>query len=506
MGKSTKPINYKAIYEAFKEVSNNYAVDSFSNVTLNHGVGTSDPTNATQFVSDRFKTWDVYSINSIVRENSIIRKILSFKSTKPLRKGIDLNSKEISSEDISKIKNSLRMLNKELSQLIFQGESYGGSAALICIRGQMDQDELIKPLNINKVQPDSFLGLKVLERWFQVVPDMENLIDRIGKRNGIENPNLIGEPLYFKIRLTPNSEELTVHRSRLLIYNTGFLPNIEKRIEQFWGSSIVERIWEALSDYYTAKKYGLNSMLFNNQLVILIDAFTDIAAGTEKAKEQIKYKLSLIKEGRNYSNILFLSKDDEVQHFSNSLSETDKLITKQAIHLACEAGVPYSWLFDDSTYDYMTNENSFDSIKDIQDLFVRDWYNVLIPIIYKNLFGGKIPQYEFTFKPIKENDDKTIAEIISKVSQQLLDLYKESAIDKETLIKSLGEITNNISDVYNNFQEDFIKTNGKTLKIDDQVELARALNKGKDTNVVAEETINGENNEKKPTPRVKIND
>ena len=482
-----------------------FANDGFVNPTLNQGYGTTDPTMATDYETNRGLTWNMFRINQVERDNPLLRKILSFRASKPLRKGIDLNSKELDAEQIKYVKKELKKYNKELHSLIYQGEAYGGSASLICIKGQMSASELIKPLNYDRVQPGYFLGLKNLERWYSVVPDMTRLIDRIGERNGIENPNLIGQPLYFKVRLTPDSQELLVHRSRLLIYNTGELPMLEKRIEQFWGVSSLERLWQPLNEYYLAVKYALGAMLFNNQRVVKIDAFTDMATATNKAKEQIKFKLELMKEGMNYSNILFLSSEDEVEHHSYSLADVDDLVTKQAVHLASCACVPYSWLFNDNQFEQETNENAFDSIKEIQENYVRDYYNVLIKLIFKSKYGGALPEFDFEFKPIKENDDKTIAEIISKVSEQLINLFKESVIDKETLIKALSEITNNISDIYNNFTPEFVKKYGDKLKIDDQIELAKALNQGKDNeNAIAKETIQGGMNEKKPTPRPKI--
>lgn len=476
--------------------------DGFTNTVLNQGLGTDDPTNASEYISQRYRTWDLRTINSAERENALLRKVLSFRANKPLKKGIDLNSVEMDAEQIKVIKKWLKIYNKELRSLIYQGECYGGSASLICIKGQMTETELIKPLNYDKIEKNSFLGLKNLERWFEIKPEMDKLIDRIGKNNGIENPNLIGEPLYFKVRLTPNSKELTVHRSRLLIYNTGQLPVIEKRLEQYWGVSTVERLWDSLNNYYLAIKYGLEAMLFNNQRVVKIDAFTDMAKGTEKAKEQIKFKLSLIKAGLNYSNILFLSNEDELEYHSATLTDIDELIKKQAINFASSACVPYTYLFDDNLGVSEIDENSYDSIKEIQENYIRDYYTSLIKLIWKSKIGGEIPEFDFEFKPIKENDDKTTAEIIAKVSEQLINLFRESVIDKETLIKALSEITNNIGDVYNNFNKEFISKYGDKLKIDDQIELARALNKGADA--PAKEQNGGLNNEAKETPRPKI--
>ena len=56
--------------------------------------------------------------------------------------------------------------------------------------------------------------------------------------------------------------------------------------------------------------------------------------------------------------------------------------------------------------------------------------------------------------------------------------------------------------VFNNFDEHFIEEYGNRTYNDNQIELARALNKGADSSV--REKQGGENNEKKPTPRVKV--
>lgn len=477
--------------------------DGYTNNYLNMGNGSNDAMNASSYVSNRQLTWNSQTINNVVRSEPLMKKVLEFKASRPIKNGIDISSKNMKPEEIKAICERLKFLFKDIYQLIFLGEAYGGTGALICIRNQMSEDKLVKPLQIDSIQPGSFLGLKVFERWFSIRPDMSKLITEVGGSNGIDDPNLLGKPLYYYVRLTPNSPEILVHRTRLLLYNTGELTYVEKLVEQYWGMSIVEKLWDALNEYNSAFKYMNNMLMISNQRVVkLADVFTDSVNATNKAKEVVRNKLELISSSLNGSNILFLSEDDTFEYHSAQLSNVSECLQKASLNFATKANVPYSYLFDDTNTEVTPSEDAYDAIKNVQDIFCREWYTKLIKILWKDIFGGKIPEFSFEFKNIRNLDEKTKAEIISKVGTIILDLYRESITDKAITMESFSEINDNVGDVFNNFTQEYIKKVGKETKNYDQINLARALNKGADS--VSREKQGGQTNEEKPTPKPKI--
>ena len=252
--------------------------DSFTNTALNQGLYTNDPKNTSSYNPNHRITWDVSNIMQIEREESIFRKILNYKASMALTK-IDINSKDMTSEQIRYIKKQLEKLYKPLYDMLYQGGAFGGSACLICIKGQMSEKELMKPLNADTVQADYFLGLKTLERWFSCTPTGD-LIESIGD-NGIDDPNLLGEPLYFKVRLGgKNTRQVKVHRTRLLIFPDGSLPEIQRKIENYWGVSLLERIWEPLNRYKVAINAVINMFLISSQRELQTDLDTENASMT----------------------------------------------------------------------------------------------------------------------------------------------------------------------------------------------------------------------------------
>ena len=58
----------------------------------------------------------------------------------------------------------------------------------------------------------------------------------------------LGKPKYYYVSLSGNTEKrYKVHYSRLLLFNTGVISYVDTRMQQFWGISEVERLWDALN-------------------------------------------------------------------------------------------------------------------------------------------------------------------------------------------------------------------------------------------------------------------
>ena len=83
----------------------NNVFDSYSNYALSQGAGTTDFLNATQYLANNRKTWDINTIMQVEREEPLFRKILNYRASNALN-GIDINSKGMPSEEIKYIKRS----------------------------------------------------------------------------------------------------------------------------------------------------------------------------------------------------------------------------------------------------------------------------------------------------------------------------------------------------------------------------------------------------------------
>ena len=99
----------------------------------------------------------------------------------------------------------------------------------------------------------SFKGIKPLSRLYQIQPDLSsNLVTKVGEEYGIYSADEIGQPLYFLVNLSDmeaKSKYFKVHRSRLLLYSSIELTWVEKRIEMFFGPTLLERAYSDFARY-----------------------------------------------------------------------------------------------------------------------------------------------------------------------------------------------------------------------------------------------------------------
>lgn len=488
--------NKNKIYNAINKVYN--ANDSYQNLLANLGVGSTSSLTGTNYVYNRKITWNFDLINQMEREQPLLRKIIDYQ-TSALLGGIDIVSNDITSDEIKVILDRLQDLYGSLYEFIFQAKFYGGGAGLLMFLGD-DEETYKQPLNISE-NKKKFLGIKPLERWIGINPTGE-LISELGLD---DKANLIGMPEYYNVRFgAKRSKSYKVHYSRLLIYNTGTLNFVMKRMEQFWGVSMVERLYDPLNRYNTILNALADKMLIASQRVIQIDESIGNAENDAYVKEIIENKLKAMSAGLVFSNVLFLDGDDKFEYHQATMSGDSDVLKQMAIDLCASAPAPYGAIFDDGFNDSQSTENAHRFVKNEQELFVKEYYNKLIKIIYRELFDKDAPSFKVQFKPIRAISEKDRAEIVAKATESIATLYKNNIMNKKIAIKSLVEVNDNITDIFNNFTEDFIKDYGDLTYNEEQISLAHALNKSNDPNYSQKEKFGGENNNEKPTAKPKV--
>ena len=483
------------VYKAVIQTTN----DSYSNLLANLGVGSNSSLEGTNYVYNKKITWNFEIINQMEREQPLLRKIIDYQVS-ALLNGIDIVSNDISSDKIKVISEKLQDLYPSLYEFIFQAKFYGGGAGMLIFSGDTESD-YARPLDISKLGNKRFLGIKALERWIGINPTGD-LIDELRPD---DDANMIGMPEYYNVKFGgKRSKTYKVHYTRLLVYNTGVLSYVMKRMEQFWGVSIIERIFDPLNRYNTILNTIADKMLIASQRVIYIDESIGNAENDAYVREVIENKLRAMANGLKFSNVLFLDGDDKFEYYNTSMQGDAEILKQMAIDLCASAPAPYSAIFDDGFNDAQSTENAHRYIKNEQELFIRKFYTKLIKIIYHELYNEEAPSFKVQFKSIRLISEKDKADIISKSTSSIVELYKANIMNKEIAIKSLIEVTDNINDIYNNFTQDYIDAKGKITYNEEQKELAIALNKTKDPTFAQKEQFGGENNDKKPTAKAKV--
>ena len=128
-------------------------------------------------------------------------------------------------------------VKQEITNALRWARLYGGSLALMVIRGE--EDCLDRPLDPDLLLPDCFQGLLVLDRAQGIEPSPELVSD-------LDDPDF-GLPVSYTVNLdTEDCRSVTLHHSRVLRFVGRELPRTETVRENFWGASEMEHIRDEL--------------------------------------------------------------------------------------------------------------------------------------------------------------------------------------------------------------------------------------------------------------------
>lgn len=121
------------------------------------------------------------------------------------------------------------------------GRLYGGAIAVALVDGQ----DMRTPLRLDTIGPDQYKGMLVLDRW-QLEPSLDDLVTEFGP--------FLGLPRFYRVgQNAPALRGSVIHYTRVLVRHVGVqLPYQQQIIENLWGISILERIYDRMIAFDSA--------------------------------------------------------------------------------------------------------------------------------------------------------------------------------------------------------------------------------------------------------------
>jgi hypothetical protein len=458
----------------------------------------------TSVSNKRGLTWNIPRIDLIWRSNPYVKRAVDWLSSQPLIKGIDINSSDqrMTSQELNMTQQQISKLYRPLQKVLESGIVYGGSAGLIIIKGRQGYEDYKKPLRIDEIRKGEFMGIKPLARWYQIEPALEKgVIENIGDEYGIYEADLLGQPLYYRVNLSgglagfsgTNAHEVKqsmfkqggtsflVHRSWLLLFNPYSLSHIETQVERYWSTSIIETAYVDLERHEILWSATAKSAVKNN-LGILNMAGFEVTLANNYSRKVIHDKVNLMKETTAHG-LVMLGEKDEFKFAESSMLGNEKALEQSMRQLANAFATPISIMFPGLEYDGENYLQSVFNIENLQNKEIRPMYNILIPLIYKSLFGKKIKDFDFKFNTIVTLTPTQKAEIMLTMTEVLSTAYQDNGISLMDYQRMLTDMLENPSNLFHQISEEYIeevKNGTKDGKIrthaTDQVDIARELN------------------------------
>lgn len=426
-------------------------------------------------------SWQIPKLDEWTRSKDYLINAGTWRATQILTRGIDLNIEDHDGDVgiTEHIQSYLReKLFNPLYNIFYLGYFHGGSAGLLIIKDQTDEDALLKPLTHDSIRKGDFLGIKPLTRLYNIQPCYEQqivdgkrqdvFITTIGESVGITDANELGKPQFYRISLNADLygdgtltkskiKKLTtfiVHRSHLLIYNSSPLSYIEERIEQFFGPSIGEKAYVAMRRYENL--VDQISMLMDRVNIPVYQANLKNASIQGKAfQEESAERIDGVELAIAYGNMVLIGEDEKFEFANAQFQHIPELLTEYKKQLIAGIGAPSSVAIGEYN---AKDEHAFDySIDADCERFLREFYNTLIPLVHRSEYNNKIGKFSFTFKSLEKQTEKEKAETLKIAGEIISKAWLDEVIDEPSYHRMLLSASHNISDMLSELNQKYME-------------------------------------------------
>jgi phage-related protein (TIGR01555 family) len=233
------------------------AFDYFRNMAARTGYGTPSLAEATEYTMVRL-SYNYWLMLTLYRNHWIARRVVDLPAQDMTRTWCKLTS-QLSPDDIQRFDRvvSKTFTPNRIQQALKWSRLFGGAGALICVKGH--EKQLEEPLDLDDVNPGTYMGLIPFDRWVGIRPGSELSAD-------FDKPADFGLPTYYDVTPSQTSRSFRVHASRILRFTGPEVPTPEFQAQQYWGISVLEVIYEELRKRDNAS-WALLNLLFRAQIL-----------------------------------------------------------------------------------------------------------------------------------------------------------------------------------------------------------------------------------------------
>ena len=412
-------------------------MDAFSNPAARIGFGTMDLLQATEYPMTRM-TQNYQLLTSLYRDSWIVQNIVATIPNDIMRKWYEIKS-GIAPDYLNRLARLERntQLRKKLLLGMYWGRLYGGAVGVMLIRGQ---DDLSIPLDMDAVMPGSFLGLQILDRWSGVYPEGELVTDQ-------ENADY-GLPKYYTIRdEVSGATTVRVHHSRVVRFIGRELPWTEQVMEQYWGESELEAIYNEIVKRDNVSG-NIAALTFRANINYMETDGLDQLLGTANAETQRRFWNTLSAQSimENNFGTRVINKGDAIHNTQYTFTGLSDVYDCMMMDVAGAARIPVTKLFGRSPAGMnATGEsdmrNYYDYIDGLRENEFRPIIERILPVMAMSAWGEVPDDLEITFPTMQTPDAKEKAETAEKKANAVFAAYQNDLIDAATALLELQAIS-----------------------------------------------------------------
>ena len=370
---------------------------------------------------------DFEELTVLYRESWLAMRIIDMPSEDMTRAWYRFSS-PVPEEDQESLRRleARHSIRRELTDAIRWARLYGGSLALMVLRGE--EDRLSEPLDMDLLLPGCFRGLLVLDRAQGIEPSEELEED-------LDDPDF-GLPKYYSVELD-DLGTVRLHHSRVLRFTGRELPRAEARRESWWGAGEMEHIMEELQKR-SAASANIAQLIFQANITTLkISDFGDaLAMGTEAQKQQIRNAVMEENRFRTSFGLQILSAGDTLENHPYSFGGLAEIYEQFMLDMAGAAEIPAAKLFGRAPAGLNATgesdlKNYYESISQLQERLLRPALEKLLPVLALSAWGTLPADMAFVFNPIAAESPAETAELAEKLSLPVIEAFRAGLLTRE---------------------------------------------------------------------------
>lgn len=424
--------------------------DSFQNLVAQLGYGTQNLASQNSYGFNPI-TRNHVALEWMYRGSWLVKQIVDAPADDMTRAGLNIES-DMEPDDMEAFTKYFQenMIWQRLNSTVKWSRLYGGAVALIMIEGQ----ESSSPLITERVMPNQFKGLLVLDRWM-IWPHLTETVTEPG-------PDF-GDPKYYQIVADVRGlPKMKIHHSRLIRIDGVELPYWQTIAENGWSLSVIEPILDRLVAFDSVTQ-GAAQLAFKAHLrVMRVDGLRELIASGGMVYQAFLQQMATIRLMQTNEGMTVIDKEDEFQTNTYSFAGLSDLLNQfgQQISGACQ--IPLTRLFGQSPNGMSATgesdmRNYYDSIKAQQEARLRRPMGVLLDVIHRSKFGRPLPDgFNWSFAPLWQLSEGDKATIAGQVTVFVDQARQGGLIGTETALKELRQ-SSRTTGYFSNITDDDIK-------------------------------------------------
>jgi hypothetical protein len=311
------------------------AMDSQEHIALKQGF------NFTSNIPEASALWFAsqgfigFQMAAILSQNWLIDKACQIPAKDAVRNGWEItvnDGTEVDASILDKLKefDRERKITKQMVEFVHMGRVFGIRIALFLVETDDPKEYYGNPFNVDAVKPGSYKGISQIDPYW-ITPELDLAAS--------SDPMSMGfyEPTWWRVN------GLRIHKSHLVIFKTGNVPDILKPSYLYAGVPVPQKIFERV---YAAERTANEApMLAMTKRLNIIKVDAERAVANQAAFEaQLQQSI----EWRDNYGVKVIGLDEEMQQLDTSLADLDSVIMTQYQIVAAAANIPSTKLLGTS--------------------------------------------------------------------------------------------------------------------------------------------------------------